>query len=402
MHRSILHLDLDAFFVSVERRKNPSLNGLPLIVGGSGRRGVVAACSYEARKFGVRSAMPMYQALQLCPQAKVVSGDMEAYSHYSHLVTEIIADRAPLFEKSSIDEFYIDLSGMDKFFGAFRWAKELRQVIIRESGLPISMALSVNKLVSKVATGEYKPNAEVEIPPGKEGDFFAPLAIEKLPMVGQHTTQALHELGVRTVLHLRAISLEELTRAFGKSGQSLWNKARALDDSPVVPYRDQKSISTESTFSHDTVDAARLKSILMAMVEKITFQLREQHKLTACVTVKIRYSDFETVSKQRHIDFTSADHEIVGVAFELFEQLRDRKRLIRLIGVRLSSFVHGHHQIHLFNDTEDNLNLYGAMDYIKHKHGVDKIVRASTVDVNKRLREEVNLFNGKVMRKKKS
>src|SRR5258707_13146690 len=194
MDQSIIHLDLDAFFVAVECKLHPKLKGRPLIVGGQSRRGVVAACSYEARKFGVHSAMPMYLALQLCPDAKVISGDMEAYSQQSHLVTEIIADAAPMFEKASIDEFYIDASGMDKFFGAFKWAIELRKKIIKESGLPISMAMSVNKTVSKIATGEFKPNAQKLISAGTEKDFLSPLSVEKIPGIVTQTASFLHDL----------------------------------------------------------------------------------------------------------------------------------------------------------------------------------------------------------------
>src|SRR6187455_594091 len=182
MDKNIIHFDLDAFFVAVQCKKDKKLIGKPLIIGGRGRRGVVAACSYETRKFGVHSAMPMYLALQLCPDATVISGDMEAYSKESHVVTDIIAEAAPTFEKSSIDEFYIDASGMDRYFGAFKWAKELRKKIIDNSGLPISLGMSVNKLVSKVTTNEFKPNAERQIPAGCEGEFLAPLSIEKIPM----------------------------------------------------------------------------------------------------------------------------------------------------------------------------------------------------------------------------
>ncbi len=394
--RGIIHMDLDAFFVSVERKKEPKLNGLPLIVGGSNRRGVVAACSYEARKFGVHSAMPMYLAMQLCPDAKVISGDMEAYSQNSHLVTEIIADKAPSFEKASIDEFYIDASGMDRFFSTFKWAAELRKKIIKESGLPISMALSVNKLVSKVATGEFKPNAEKQIAAGQEKDFLAPLSIEKIPMVGKQTSSFLYDMGVRTVATLREMPLKFLTSAFGKNGISLWNKAHGIDDSPVVSYSEQKSISTESTFETDTIDVKRLKSILIAMVEKVAFQLREQKKMTSCITVKIRYSNFDTETKQIHIPYTSSDHVILRVIQELFDKLYNRRMLIRLVGVRLSNLVHGSHQINLFDDTEEDINLYEAMDYIKHKHGVEKLVRATTIDVSKRVRMEMNMFKGKV------
>ncbi len=394
--RSVIHMDLDAFFVAVECKKQPKLKGLPLIVGGSSRRGVVAACSYEARKFGVHSAMPMYLALQLCPDAKVISGDMEAYSQNSHLVTEIIADRAPLFEKASIDEFYIDATGMDRFFGTFKWSVELRKKIIKESGLPISMALSVNKLVSKVATAEFKPNAEKQIPAGEEKDFLAPLSIEKIPMVGKQTASFLYDMGVRTVATLRDMPVKFLTSAFGKNGISLWNKAHGIDDSPVVSYTEQKSISTESTFDTDTIDVKKLKSILIAMVEKVAFQLREQKKLTSCVAVKIRYSNFDTETKQIHIPYTSSDHIILRVVQELFDKLYNRRMLIRLVGVRLSNLVHGSQQISLFDDTEEDINLYEAMDFIKHKHGTDKLIRATTLDVNKRVRMEMNLFKGKV------
>ncbi len=396
MDRSIIHMDLDAFFVAVERKKEPKLNGLPLIVGGSSRRGVVAACSYEARKFGVHSAMPMYLAMQLCPDAKVISGDMEAYSQNSHLVTEIIADKAPAFEKSSIDEFYIDATGMDRFFGTFTWAVELQKKIMKESGLPISMALSVNKLVSKVATAEFKPSAQKQIPAGTEKDFLGPLAIEKLPMVGKQTASFLYDMGVRTVATLRDMPQQFLISAFGKNGISLWNKAQGIDDSPIVSYSEQKSISTESTFETDTIDVKKLKSILIAMVEKVAFQLREQKKLTSCITVKIRYSNFDTETKQIHIPYTSSDHVILRVVQELFDKLYNRRMLIRLVGVRLSNLVHGNQQISLFDDTEEDINLYEAMDFIKYKHGVEKLIRATTLDVNKRVRMEMNMFKGKI------
>ena len=396
MNRSIIHMDLDAFFVAVERAKDRRLDGRPLIIGGSSRRGVVAACSYETRKFGVHSAMPMYLALQLCPDAKVISGDMESYSQYSHLVTEIIADKAPAFEKSSIDEFYIDATGMDRYFGTYQWAIELQKKIMKESRLPISMALSVNKLVSKVATGEFKPNAQKQIPPGEEKDFLAPLSIDKIPMVGKQTASFLYDMGVRTVATLREMPQQFLISAFGKNGISLWNKAQGIDDSPVMAYSEQKSISTESTFDQDTIDVKRLNSILIAMVEKVSFQLRDQKKLTSCVTVKIRYSNFDTETKQIHIPYTSSDHVILRVVQELFKKLYNRRMLIRLVGVRLSNLVHGNQQISLFDDTEEDINLYEAMDFIKHKHGVDKLVRATTIDVSKRVRMEVNMFNGKI------
>jgi DNA polymerase IV len=392
--RNIIHLDLDAFFVAVERKRDKRLLGKPLIIGGSSRRGVVAACSYETRQFGVHSAMPVYLALQLCPDAMVISGDMEAYSQHSHLVTEIIADSAPMFEKSSIDEFYIDASGMDRYFGAYKWSLELRQKIIRESGLPISLGMSVNKLVSKVATGEFKPGAEKLIPAGTEGDFLAPLSVEKIPMIGKQTSLFLYDMGVRTVGTLRDMPLKFLVSAFGKNGISIWNKARGIDESPVVPHSEQKSISTECTFEQDTIDVKRLKSILVAMVEKVAFQLREQKKLSSCLTVKIRYANFDTETKQIQVPYTSSDHVLLRIALDLFDRLYNRRMLIRLIGLRLSGLVHGCQQISLFDDTPENINLYEAIDYIKHKHGSSKVVRATTIGLGKRIGMNVNMFKG--------
>jgi len=394
MERTVIHMDLDAFFVAVQCILEPSLKGKPLIVGGAGGRGVVAACSYETRVFGVHSAMPMQMALQLCPDAIVVSGDMEAYSKYSRLVTDVIADNAPLYEKASIDEFYIDATGMDKFFGAFKWAQELRKKIITETNLPISLAMSVNKLVSKVATAEFKPNAEKRILAGTEKDFFAPLAVEKLPGVGKQTAHFLHGLGVRTIHTLRKVPLKYLTSAFGKTGIVIKEKAEAIDTTPVVPYSEQKSISTESTFDADTINVTRMKSILTAMVEKVAFQLREQKKLTSCVTVKIRYSNFDTETKQIHIPYTSSDHVLLRVVLELFDKLYTRRMLIRLVGVRLSNLVHGSHQIDLFEDTAESINLYEALDYIKHRYGTDKIIRATTLEVSNRIRSSMNAFKG--------
>lgn len=398
MDRNIIHFDLDAFFVAVERKKNKKLEGIPLIVGGSSRRGVVAACSYEARRFGVHSAMPMYLALQLCPDAKVISGDMEAYSQESHLVTSIIAESAPLFEKSSIDEFYIDASGMDKYFGAFKWAVELQKKIVKESNLPISMCMSASKLVSKVGTGEFKPVAQRHIPVQEQQGFLDPLSIEKIPMIGKQTASFLYDMGVRTVATLRDMPVKFLTSAFGKNGIALWNKAHGIDESAVVPHTEQKSISTETTFEEDTIDVKRLKAILIAMVEKVAFQLRDQKKLTACITVKIRYSNFDTETKQIHIAYTSSDHVILRVVQELFDKLYNRRMLIRLVGVRLSNLVHGNHQINLFDDTAETIHLYEAIDHIKHKHGVEKLVRATTLGVNRRVRMDMNVFNGKTMK----
>lgn len=394
MERNIIHLDLDAFFVAVECKKNSKLRGKPLIIGGSSRRGVVAACSYETRAFGVHSAMPMYLALQLCPDAIVISGDMESYSQASHEVTEIISEDAPSFEKSSIDEFYIDASGMDRYFGAFKWATTLRKKIMRNTGLPISLAMSVNKLISKVATAEFKPNAEAQIHPGTERHFLDPLDVAKIPMIGKQTASLLYDMGVRTVQSLREIPVQFLISAFGKNGRSLWNKAHGVDPSPVVPFTEQKSISTECTFESDTIDVTRLRSVLIAMVEKVAFSLRRQKKLASCVTVKLRYANFDTETKQIGIPYTASDHTLLRCVLQLFDKLYNRRMLIRLVGVRLSGLVHGNYQISLFDDTAEDINLYQAIDHIKHRHGVEKLMRANTIGVSRRVRLEMNMFKG--------
>ena len=393
-YRSIVHMDLDAFFVSVECLHNPKLKGIPLIIGGHSRRGVVASCSYEARRFGIHSAMPVYLAKQLCPDVTIISGDMEAYSRYSQLITEIIADTAPLFEKSSIDEFYLDISGMDRFFGCYQWATELREKIIENSGLPISMGLSVNKLVSKVATNEAKPNGQRNIDQGTERDFLAPLPVNKIPMIGDKTAHFLITMGVKTVKTLREMPMEMLQAAFGVNGITLWKKANAIDNTPVVSYSERKSISTECTFQSDTIDVKKMKQILTAMVEKLTHKLREERKLTSCVAVKIRYANFDTVSRQSRIAYTSADHTLIDKALELFDQLFQRRMLIRLVGVRMSNLVHGNYQIDLFEDTEENIKLYQAMDRLKHKYGVDAIYRACTHQLSHRIRLDNNVFQG--------
>ena len=246
--RSVLHIDLDSFFVSVERLKNSQLFGRPVIIGGSGSREVVASCSYEARTYGVSSAMPMKMARQLCPNAIYIRGDMESYSKYSGIVTEIISGKVPLLEKASIDEFYADMSGMDRFFGIYKYAQELKQTILKESGLPISFGLSVNKLISKMATNEAKPAGNIFVDKGTEKGFIAPFSIKKIPSVGRVTFQQLSAMGVKKIYTLSTVPVNLLEREFGKRGRELWNKANAIDTSPVVPYSEAKSISAERTF----------------------------------------------------------------------------------------------------------------------------------------------------------
>ncbi|MBK6264708.1 DNA polymerase IV [Marivirga sp. S37H4] len=393
--RSIIHMDMDTFFVSVERLIEPKLLDKPVIIGGS-NRGVVASCSYETRKFGVHSAMPMKLALQLCPDATVISGDMEAYSRYSHQVTEIITEVAPIFEKSSVDEFYMDVSGMDKYFGCFQWGKELRNKIIKETGLPLSMGLSVNKLVSKVATGEAKPNNTRQIEPGMETVFLDPMSIRKIPGIGKKTAQFLMQMGIHKVETLRNMPRQLLEQTFGKNGTLLWQRANGIDHSPITPYSEQKSISTESTFHHDSMDVKQMKVILTAMVEKLAYKLRSKNQLTCNISIKIRYSNFDTENRQKKISYTANDETLIRYAKELFDQLYTRRMLIRMIGVRLSGLVHGNYQISLFDDTQEHIQLFQAMDTIRNKHGIESIMRANTLGLDKRLRENKNMFSGEI------
>ena len=375
--RAVLHLDLDAFFVAVERLQNSQLNGIPVIIGGASQRGVVASCSYEARKFGVHSAMPMKMALRLCPDAQVIKGDMEAYSRHSKIITEIIESEAPIFEKASIDEFYLDLTGMDRYFGSWKWSKQLRQKIIYETGLPISMGLSVNKLVSKVGAGINKPNGEKLVENGGEKAFLFPLSISKIPSVGKATYKKLSFMGVRKVKTLAQIPPRLLQREFGKHGLSLWKKANGIDNSAVVPYSEQKSMSTERTFQVDTINVRQLKDQLTKMVSQLAFDLRGRQKLTSCITVKIRYTDFNTYTRQSRIAYTANDKVLIQKSHELFDKVFERRQLLRLIGVRFSGLVSGNYQIDLFDDTEKETHLLQAMDKIRKRFGKDAVARAN-------------------------
>ncbi|AVR46076.1 DNA polymerase IV [Christiangramia fulva] len=391
--KSIIHLDLDAFFVSVERRLDSRLMEKPVIVGGVGDRGVVAACSYETRPFGVHSGMAMKVARQLCPQAIVIKGNAGTYTKHSHEVTEIIKSKVPSFEKASVDEFYADLTGMDRFFGINQFAKELRQTIIKESGLPISFGLSQNKVVSKIATGEAKPNAEKVIQAGTERQFLAPLSVNKIPMIGNKTFQKLLNLGVRKVETIQNMPVEMLESVLGKNGRLIWKRANGIDFSPIIPFHERKSISTERTFNRDTIDMVRLHATLVAMAESLAYQLRRGNKLTSNVSVKIRYSDFQTQSKQAKIPYTSADHILIPKVEELFRQLYTRRLLIRLIGVKFSGLVGGNYQINLFDDSEEMLSLYNSLDKIKNRYGEHSVMRAVSMGA-KTIGRMGNPFNG--------
>ena len=381
MQSQILHMDLDSFFVSVERLFDPSLNGKPVIVGGTSTRGVVSSCSYEARQFGIHSAMPTVKAKKLCPHAIFLWGRMDDYSRYSKMVTDIIAERAPLFEKASVDEFYIDLTGMEKYFGAYKWASELRQKIIAETKLPISWGLSINKMMAKMATNEAKPNGQYEIEIGKEQEFLDPLPVGKIPGCGEKTVLYLNSIGIKTIYDLRQFSREALFNLMGESGVSLWNRAHGRASTIIQPYHDAKSMSSERTFDADTTDEAYLKKVIIALSEKLAFELRGDKKLTSCVAIKVRYSDFETHTKQMAIPITSNSKVLTEKAIHLFNEFYDRTRKVRLIGVKFSELKEGSYQVNLFDDREKDILLYKAIDEMKTKHGTDKITLAQNLDL---------------------
>jgi DNA polymerase-4 len=389
----ITHMDLDSFFVSVERLKNSALNGKPVIIGGNSDRGVVASCSYEARSFGIHSAMPMKQAKQLCPNAIIIRGDSQLYSDYSKDVTSIIAESVPLYEKSSIDEFYIDLTGMEKFFGSWKLAMELKDKILRETGLPISFGLASNKTVSKVATGTAKPAGQRKVDFGDEIPFLAPLSVRKIPGVGAETYKTLRGLGIQYIKTLQEMPMELLFKTLQKPGIDLWKKAQGIDNRKVEPYQERKSIGSERTFEKDTIDVVKLRNIISAMAENLAYQLRKGDKLCACITVKVRYSDFNTHTLQAKIPYTSADHILIAKSLELFNKLYNRRLLIRLIGVRLSDLVSGGFQMNLFEDTEELANLYQAMDRLRNRYGNDAVKRANGLEIHSLGRSD-NPFDG--------
>jgi DNA polymerase-4 len=320
--------------------------------------------------------MPMKTAMRLCPQAVVVGSTRGEYSRYSRWVTEIIAAKAPLFEKASIDEFYLDLTGMDRFFNPYQWTISLREEIISATRLPISFALASNKMVSKIATQEAKPNGYIQVLPGMEREFLAPLKVNKIPGVGEHTYQAMQEMGILTIRDLSEHSADVLEARFGKYGAELWSKSRGIHEAEVIPYHEAKSISTENTFEENKTDIEFLMAELVRMTERVAYELRQDNKTAGCVAVKIRYPDFETTSRQMTIPYTFYDDELIAKAKELFHQLWRRGQPIRLMGVRLSELTSEAVQTNLFEDTGKKTQLYKAIDEVKGRYGSGAVVKA--------------------------
>jgi DNA polymerase-4 len=381
-NRQIIHMDQDAFFVSVEVRKNPSLIGKPVIIGSLSDRGVVASCSYEARKFGIHSAMPARMARMLCPHGIWIRGNMDEYTTASHEITEILKQEVPLIEKASIDEHYIDMTGMDKHYGTLKCAKELRLKVIKETGLPISFGLSVNKTVSKMATNECKPNGELSIEYTGVQPFLNPLSIRKIPGLGEKTFIKLSDMGIKRIHELSQVHPEYMTSILGKNGIWLLQKAKGIDDSPVIPYQEQKTISSQITFKQDSIDLVSINYLLTSMVMNLAFELRQKKKQTACITVTVRYSTREDVTKQASIPYTALDGTLIKKTKELFKQAYQKRLLIRLVGVRLSNLVNGFEQIDLYTASEEQYSLCQAMDKIRRRFGPHSIKLASGMDLN--------------------
>ena len=382
--RQIMHIDLDSFFVSVERKFDPSLIGKAVIIGGSADRGVVASCSYEARKFGVHSAMPTKQALKLCPHAIVIRGSHGRYGEASREVTEIIHQSVPLYQKTSVDEFYVDYTGMDRFHNCYQHAADLRQKIMKDTGLPISFGMASCKTVAKMATNQAKPNGQLLVPHGMEKEFLAPLNISKIPGLGESTSKKLYTYGIEKIGDLQKADLRFLQTVFGKAGRYLWDKANGLDDGEIVPHSERKSISTEHTFDTNIADKNSIETILVSMTEELASKLRKESKVASCLAIKVRYANFETHTQQEKIALTAAEHILIPGVKNLLKKAWNQHRPIRLIGVRLSNLCNGSYQINLFEDNEERIKLYQAMDQINFKYGEKTVCRAAGMAIGTR------------------
>lgn len=377
--RSILHLDIDNFFISCERLLDRSLLYQPLIIGGTSDRGIVLSCSDEAKYYQVKKGMSIKMALKLCPEAKVMKGDFDLYSKKSIEITEIISEVAPVMEKTSMDEFYIDISGMDRFIGSVKWSDQLSSSIVKHSGLRACYGLSVNKTVSKIASLEAKIEGKKIIGSASVQPFLNPLPVGRIPRVGQQTADVLHRIGVRKIQTLAEMPVLAVSKLIGKKGKQLWSKANGVDNTPVIEYNEKKSISTEEVFETDTLDLVGLQSCISKMVEKLCFELRNSKRLTSMVSVRIRYTNSDSELATKRIQYSSRDDVVLPVLLELFDKLYQRRMRLRSVRVSFSGLVGGHYQIDLFNDTTEMVSLYQAIDSIKGRYGEQFIQRGTSI-----------------------
>jgi len=377
MERAIVHMDLHDYYIECERLSNSSLVGLPLIIGGATNRGSVAACSREAASYGVRIAMPTSYALKLCPNATLLKGDYGSYSNKSMELTEIIKQHAPVVEKSSIHSFYLDITGMDRFFGCYDWTKKLSGNILKESGLNPSWALSVNKTVSKIGTFGISPTHPQNINLENVRPFLNPLPIQRLPNIGETTFQLLSRIGIRHIGKVSEMPPTVLQKMLGKRGKTIWERANGIDREPVEPYSEKKEIYMEHDFEMDCIDIKAIRGRLMAMVEQLAFRLRQDNLVTSKIIIKVKYNNLDTETKQSSIGYTSLDHIIKNEVQLLFSKLYHRRMRLVKVGVRFSDIVQGAHQINLFEDTGEMLSLYNALDTIRNKYGANAIGSSS-------------------------
>lgn len=386
MERKILHLDLDAFFCSVEELLDPSLKGKPFAVGGNPQgRGVVSSCSYTARKFGVHSAMPMARALSLCSELIVIHHRHGLYGEYSNKVMDILRSYTPLFQQVSIDEAFLDVSDLQKSAGLI--AREIQERVDRELHLPCSLGVATNKLVAKVANDFGKsqvksgqaPRQITIVPPGEEAVFLAPLEVQALWGIGPKTSQKLHGQGIHTIGQLAALSIAELEAYFGNNALEMHARALGIDPSPVRSEREVKSVSNEVTFSADTLDRDQLHQTLRALADKVGFRLRKAGLAGSVVQIKLRYSNFETLTRQTALPQpTNLDDEIYAAAEKLFEANIIPTRAVRLIGIGVSRLNPPYRQLSLWDDDQtEKEKLANAIDQLKEKYGQDVIKRAS-------------------------
>ncbi|GAA5342701.1 MAG: DNA polymerase IV [Anaerolineaceae bacterium] len=386
MERKILHLDLDAFFCSVEELLDPSLKGKPFAVGGNPQgRGVVSSCSYAARKFGVHSAMPMARALSLCPELIVIHHRHGLYGEYSNKVMDILRSYTPLFQQVSIDEAFLDVSDLPKPAGVI--AQEIQERVDHELHLPCSLGVATNKLVAKVANDFGKsqvksgqaPRQITIVPPGEEAAFLAPLDIQSLWGIGPKTSQKLHGQGIHTIGQLAALSVAELEAYFGNNALEMHARALGIDPSPVHSEREVKSVSNEVTFTKDTTDSEVLRQTLRALADKVGYRLRQAGFAGSVVQIKLRYSNFETITRQTALPQpTNLDDEIYAAAEKLFEANIIPTRAVRLIGIGVSRLNPPYRQLSLWDNNQDEKEkLASAIDQLKEKYGQDVIKRAS-------------------------
>ncbi len=375
---SILHVDMDAFFVSVELLDRPDLRGKPVVVGGRpDQRGVVSAASYEARKFGIHSAMPLRTAARLCPHAIFLDGRHEKYSEWSDRIASILAKFSPIVEMVSVDEAYLDLSGTERLHGPpLAAADKLLRTITKQTGLPCSGGLATTRLTAKVASEQGKPRGLVWVAPGMEARFLAPLPIRKIPGIGEVTERALRALGIETVEQLASHSQEKLEKIFGQWGTALYRKARGGDAYEFLIDAEPKSISHNHTFGEDTADVAAMESLLSHLSQKACKRLREAGLSTRTLTLTIRYAGFETYTRSKTLaEPAQLDTDIFAVFLNLFRRHRDANRKVRLLGVALSALSHGGQQLDLLESgrREKLEKLTQAADKLRDKFGFTSV-----------------------------